>query len=118
MQLLRLRQKHQWLTLQFKPLLKRRKLRQRQLRNKLKAYLCAIKKPEACSGFFIVLIWRPLDLYLTAQLHHAVGWNLIEITDWTGIALHGNEQLFTPRRHAFPQSMNNAVARNKEADLH
>ncbi len=32
-----------------------------------------------------------LNLNLTAQLHHTVGWNLIKITCWAGIALHGNK---------------------------
>lgn len=44
----------------------------------------AIKKALESAILFVF----SLDLDLTAELHHTVGWNLIEITHRAGIALH------------------------------
>ena len=77
-------------------------------------FISALKKP----GYFLAFCIQGLYFNLTTHFHHTVWWNLIKITDRTGISLHGNKQLFPPRRHAIPQGMNQTIPGNKEADVH
>ena len=66
----------------------------------------------------LVFFIEVLNLDLTTEFNHTVGWNLIEVTHRTGIPLHRDKELFTPRRHTITHGTDNPFTRYKEADLH